>query len=302
MSSTSVRVRLSGGLGNQMFQYAFGRALAQARQARLVLERHGFQYRAKGETPRSYALDAFVLSPAVMLSDQPYSFLLNRLARKLPALQTLIGVHHERNPSFDASAMTDTSAQVFDGYWQSYRYFDAMAEVLRDEFTIRGPLSASFLQHAADMADPNAGDSVMLHVRRGDYVSLAAAAAHHGALGMAYYQNAVTALTARVANARFFVFSDDIDWCRQSLDFLPSGTRFVSPDRDRSDAQEMILMSRCRHHIIANSSFSWWAAWLANPRASSSDGSPRLTVAPQSWFANQQVDPAARFPAHWMVL
>lgn len=299
MSSSPVSVRLSGGLGNQMFQYAFGRALAEARQAPLLLARHGFNYRAKGETPRSYALDAFVLNPSVTVSDAPYSFLLNRIARKVPALQGLLGVHHERNTSYDASAMTDAGAHAFDGYWQSYRYFEGLAPALRAEFSIRGPLSASFLQHEADMADTAAGPSVMLHVRRGDYVSLAAASAHHGALGLAYYQAAVAKVLAQMPDARFFVFSDDIDWCRQALDFLPAGTRFVAPDRDRTDAQEMILMSRCQHHIIANSSFSWWAAWLANPRA---DGSGRLTFAPAAWFASQAVDPSSRFPSHWTVL
>jgi len=302
MSSSPICIRLSGGLGNQMFQYAFGRALAESRKVPLVLSTHGFNYCVKGETTRTYALDAFMLNPSVMVSDKPYFILLNRIARKLPALQAILGLRSERNAAYDDSAMKDTGASTFDGYWQSYRYFDNMAEALRAEFSIRGPLSTSFLKYESDIINTAGGPSVMLHVRRGDYVSLAAASAHHGALGLDYYKAAVGRLLAEVPDARFFVFSDDMDWCTQALSFLPVGTCFVAPDVDRTDAQDMILMSRCRHHIIANSSFSWWAAWLANPRAPVGGGARRLTFAPSTWFTKLAVDLSSRFPAHWIVL
>lgn len=279
-----------------MFQYAFGRALAKRRKAFLVLNRYSLLSQPLGVTPRSYALGSFALNDSIVISDEPYSVLLNRFAKRVPLLDRLLSVRFERNLSFDSDALNDSQSLIFEGYWQSYRYFEEINEILSKEFRFRGPYSASFLRYANEM---KAKPSVMLHVRRGDYVSTAAAFSHHGVLNLSYYKSAVTKVLRQEPQARFFVFSDDIGWCRQALNFLPADTRYIEPDDGRCDVQELILMSLCRHHIIANSSFSWWAAWLAHSNQNKNTG---MTFAPIAWFANQHVDKHSRFPAHWIVL
>lgn len=289
-------IRLSGGLGNQMYQYAFGRALSEVRQSPLVLNCHGLNNKLDGVTPRSYSLGSFFLNDSVRVSDSRYSFLLNRLAKHIPLVDRLLSVRFEKNLSYDPSVLIDSHSYIFDGYWQSHRYFQHISEVLCKEFQFRGQFSDSFLQYKRDIYS---GPSVMLHVRRGDYISLSAAASHHGVLELSYYKFAVDKVLNQDPHARFFVFSDDIGWCRQSLSFLPIDTRFIEPDAERCDVQELILMSLCRHQIIANSSFSWWSAWLANANQREYSG---MTFAPKAWFAHRYVDQNSRFPENWNVL
>lgn len=292
---SQVIVRLSGGLGNQMFQYAFGRAVAAARGTGLVLSTFPLGLRSPDVTPRRYALDVFELASDVAVSSQGYSVTLNRAAKRLPTLARLMGEHHEQSPDFYPGALT-APATTFEGYWQSHRYFEPVGERLLRDFTLKGAPGASFCALLAQVSQPGA---VMVHVRRGDYVSLAAASGHHGALGPEYYRDAVAQVVSRVPSARCFVFSDDIAWCRGALYFLPADTHFVEPDGARTDAQDLILMSACTHAIIANSSFSWWGAWLGDRRHT---GAPRLVCAPLRWFAGGSANAASRFPKSWTAL
>jgi hypothetical protein len=136
-------------------------------------------------------------------------------------------------------------------------------------------------------------------VRRGDYVSLPAAARLHGALPLEHYRVAIAAVNARVREARWFVFSDDIVWCRASLGLPPEMTHFVDHNQGADSWQDLLLMAQCRHHVLANSSFSWWGAWLADCRF----GTDRVVIAPRQWFkGGLQPSLADRYPAHWSVL
>jgi len=141
--------------------------------------------------------------------------------------------------------------------------------------------------------------SVALHIRRGDYVSLVSAARFHGALPLSYYMAAVARVRECVVEPKFFVFSDDQEWCRDNLQLGDSAT-FVGHNTGSDSWQDLVLMGRCRHHVIANSSFSWWGAWLADQRW----GVPqRLVIAPACWFSGQPGQNLSdRFPVHWEMI
>jgi hypothetical protein len=161
------------------------------------------------------------------------------------------------------------------GYWQSEKYFKRYESAIRGEFAFRHPLDARNAELAAEIGSVSA---VSLHVRRGDYSSNPKTRAIHGLCSLEYYRAAIEHIAKRVELPCFFVFSDDIGWARDHLD-VGFRCSFIGHNQGERNFVDMHLMSLCKHHIIANSSFSWWGAWL-NP-------DPEKTViAPRRWFAN----------------
>ncbi len=289
-------IRLEGGLGNQLFQYATGRALAIRHSTELVLDTSALNTILPGITSRSYELGHFNL---VARFAKPKECRLPSWLRHLPALSKLISpwrMYVENglgfNPRF--TSLPDNTFLV--GYWQSYRYFSDVRDMLISDLTLVTPMSAASNDIAIQI---ESSPSVAIHVRRGDYVSLASAANLHGALPSVYYIDAVREVSQAVHGARFFVFSDDPDWCRSNLQ-LNNTAIYVAHNRGTDSWQDLMLMSRCRHHIIANSSFSWWGAWLADQRHRITAN--RFVVAPARWFSGQPYsDLSDRFPPHWIV-
>lgn len=288
-------VRLDGGLGNQLFQYAAGRALALQHDTGLLLDTSTLQRRARRVTPRSLELQHFQhagsLSAPSASSLFPWFHRAARVSHWVSPWRTFVekGVGYQG----DFSALPDQTYLV--GYWQSYRYFSHVADRLIAELTPVGSLSDASSAIAQQI---DSGVSVALHVRRGDYVSLAAAAELHGTLPLAYYEQAMARVSEVVGRARYFVFSDDVQWCRTHLR-LADDAVFVTHNTGSDAWQDLMLMARCQHHIIANSSFSWWGAWLADQRSPTPD---HLVVAPARWFAGHAEQGLSdRFPAHWVV-
>ncbi len=175
-----------------------------------------------------------------------------------------------------------------DGYWQREEFFLPVAGRLRREFTLRGGIPASCTALADEMT--KAG-SVAVHVRRGDYVADARTAMVHGACDVAYYRASARIMSERLQSPRYFVFSDDREWARENLDFL-RGAVFVAPE-PRDDRLDLVLMRLCRHFIIANSSFSWWGAWLG-------DSPDKTVIAPARWFALPGKDEHGIVPRGWL--
>lgn len=291
-----IGVRLSGGLGNQLFQYAAGRALALDLDTRLVLDASAFGRARRGETPRAFELAPFGVRGQVSVGGR--LGLAGRLRRAPWLAPWLSGwrlfVEHDLTYNDAVSSVRDGTLLV--GYWQSFHYFQRHAAAIAGELAPVRDVSAAS-RRVADLID--ALPSVAVHVRRGDYVTLQAAAALHGLLPLEYYRGALDFVRSRVQQPTWFVFSDDPQWCREHL--LPAGETIVVVDHNPGhDAwQDLWLMGRCRHHVIANSSFSWWGAWLADQHRA---GQPRVVVAPAQWFAGQQHDTRDRFPPHWTTL
>lgn len=286
-----------GGLGNQMFQYAAARALALARGLPLRLDVSGFDgygLHQGFELQRVFCCDVQLATAEdvrKMLGWRAAPVVRRILAR--PSLAALRGKAFIVEPHFHYwPGIRDVPAGSYLlGYWQSEKYFEDAAAQIRTDFTFRLPMSEVNTAWAERIGRCAA---VSLHVRRGDYVSNARTHAAHGVCSLDYYRAAVRHVAGRVKSPEFFVFSDDIDWARDNLD-IGHPCHYIDHNRGVESYNDMRLMSLCRHHILANSSFSWWGAWL-NPRTD------KLVVAPSRWFAGggRRVDDL--FPNGWVTL
>jgi hypothetical protein len=283
-------VRLSGGLGNQLFQYATARGLSARNGGEVVLDRSWFEGTHWRTTARTYELDRYPLV-ARPIADGDVRFLplyRHPLLKRVPLPRwTLCGLElvRETHPGFDPRVASISDNAYLDGYWQSPRYFEHIADAIRRELTPTAPMTEADRRVAERMA---ASQSVAVHVRRGDYVSLPAAARAHGALSLDYYRAAVQRIRERVADPRFFVFSDDPSWTRDHLDI--EAAEHVTHNGPSEAFRDLRLMARCSHQIVANSSLSWWAGWLnANPE--------KTVIAPQPWFVRG--DPSDLVPDSW---
>jgi hypothetical protein len=169
-----------------------------------------------------------------------------------------------------------------EGHFHNYRYFESIREVLVKEFSLKG----------ADVALPYVdatATTVSVHIRRGDFINNS----YHPVCGADYYITAIDLLSAKLDNIVFFVFSDDIAWAKENFSSLKGN--FIYMDADTTPANDLIRMSKCGHNIIANSSFSWWAAWL-NTNAG------KLVVAPKTWVNNPMWGSYNLIPSGWIPL
>ena len=295
---STVVVDLQGGLGNQLFQYAVGRSLAKASDSQLLVNLRLLRRDLK----RRLTLDAYPIRARVVDSSQmrPPGRLRRCLARagwrtgslrQYPFGAPLVEEVDDQG-CWDARLSALGTPVVLRGYFQSERYFSAIAADLRAELVpLRAP-GETFVRMKDAIRDAGPA-SASLHVRRGDYASDPVVLAFHGLLGAEYYGPALAVLCSRVPHVQMFVFTDDPT---AAAALLPPGlaATFVS-GQGLTDVDELALMSACCHHIIANSSYSWWGAWLGRPEG--------LTIAPRRWFA-QPSDASIRdrFPAHWHVV
>lgn len=293
--------RILGGLGNQMFQYAVARHVALKSRQELKLDLSALKDCLSGgiDTPRAFALGAWNIDvihaterecDTIKYANVPlvkrWWCCCRRKSRPFgPAC------YEERSIRFDKRMLQIRGDAYIMGYWQSYRYFEGYSRLIRTEFTPRHQISPPAAVYLREITAVNA---VSVHVRRGDYVSNPAANAFHGTCDLQYYRDAVQAIEDRVKNPRFFVFSDDLQWAKANLDFVyPS--RFVEFVDRVHDVEEIHLMSCCQHNIIANSSFSWWGAWL-------NDHPNRIVVSPKQWFRDPKIDTSDLIPPDWLRL
>lgn len=293
-----VLVLLKGGLGNQLFQYAMGRGLASRKATALKLDAvSGFEHDPYG---RVYALGHFNTLSSFASAEEVARLTGGRVNRILNRFRPRFrrSVVHERVTeefTYVRDLLRSRRTVYLDGYWQNERYFADIADVIRREFTVHGAPDSVNQGSARQIGDTN---SISIHVRRLHGVSsdgrrrFEAAMSSHGACGLDYYQRAIDKVAATVANPHFFVFSDDHEWAQANLHYDAPTVHMThnGPDKDYEDLR---LMRLCKHHIIANSTFSWWGAWLAShPR--------KIVIAPQRWFADDSRDTRQLMPATWI--
>lgn len=286
-------VKLIGGLGNQMFQYAVGRALADMNGCQLKLDISGF-----AEYPlRRYELDVLQIRADVATAKEiahfrgkkpPHPFI-DRVKKAIRWPQP--GIFMERTFTFDPEVLNFKPPTYLEGFWQSEKYFMHIADALRRDFTLSMALNEENLSIQQQMI---AHESISLHVRRGDYVTNAHTAQYHGVCSLEYYREAVKYIAGRVREPHFFAFSDDPEWVGQNLK-IDHPMILVSANGPNKGAWDMALMKSCRHHILANSSFSWWGAWL-NP------SNQKQVVAPRNWFNQAPQDTRDLIPESWVRL
>lgn len=276
-----VIIKIFGGLGNQMFQYAFGRSLSHALNLPLKADITFQNNKQKSSNYRRYELSYFKLSLAIAkpneipLNKEPLIYkLLGFKIPKQPVTRIKENLLYRYDTELLSSLMKSTNSLYLDGYWQSYKYFDNIRQDLLNDFTPKGNLSKSQSELISLIKKSN---SVAIHIRRGDYVSNPKANAHHGLCSVDYFKSAVDYITGKVSDAQFFIFSDDIDWCKGNLQ-IEGDVTYIIPD-EVTPTVDLHMMSQCRHFIISNSSFSWWAAWL-------SVHADKIVIAPRDWLRN----------------
>ncbi|MDP3043073.1 MAG: alpha-1,2-fucosyltransferase [bacterium] len=290
MTSNKIIIKLQGGLGNQMFQYAVGRHLSHITKAVLKLDIASF----KDDPKRNYSLGCFNLQKFFATDEEirwfkKYQrkpgkiwFLYNRLVADETKYVK------ERQFHFDQKILQLKPPAHFDGYWQTEKYFKDIAETIRKEFTLKNSLSnyTKLLQ-----ADIMSKEAVSIHVRRGDYISDKHTNEWHGSCSIEYYNQAIQKIAEHVKNPHFFIFSDDPAWIKKNI--LPPFPTTCLPCNAEYPEEDLYLMSRCKHHIIANSSFSWWGAWL-NPNKE------KVVIAPKRWFQAPKMDTNDLIPNSWI--
>jgi hypothetical protein len=276
-----IYARLHGRLGNQMFQYAAARGLAALRTTGVALDDRTAAHKSEGTLLRVFDLPLETpprLPPAKHERLLAYAWW--RWFGANPSFQREIGQGY--NTAF--AKFPDNS--YLHGYWQSERYFAHIADDIRAAFTFKTPPSAAN-QAMADQI--SATPSISLHVRRGDYLNTTA----HGVCDQAYYTAALARLLPMIkTDPTVYIFSDDPDWSRNNLK-LGHKTVVVDLNGPTADFEDMRLMSLCQHHIIANSSFSWWAAWLNNTPT-------KQVVAPARWYADKAMQNPDILPRGWL--
>ena len=285
-----------GGLGNQMFQFAAGRALAAFFGTGHKLDVSAY---AHTEIHQGFELDRVFhatietstsLEMRNLLGWQANSGLRRLLGR--PAFRKLRRSALIVEPHFHYQDLrvVATNNVYLSGYWQSEKYFSMAEADIRQQFRFK-PLPSTENQEWLDaIARTN---SVSIHIRRGDFVSSKKNLAYHGVCSRDYYAAAILAIAAKVSNPTFFVFSDDLEWVKSSM-HLSDDCRYVVHNSGIESFNDMRLMSKCKHNIIANSSFSWWGAWL-------NDNPQKIVVAPKKWFAHD-ASTQDLIPAGWLTM
>ncbi len=260
-------VKITGGLGNQLFQYAVGLAVAMHHHVPLKLDITTYEtYKLhNGYRLNQFNIEAEIATPAEIASLKGANNILCRALRKAGLVKGKTYYAEKQRTIYDANVFAEQS-RYLDGYWQNEQYFLTIRETLLKELSPKVALSPQAQKHLPQIAKANA---VSIHVRRGDYLKHP----EIGVLDVDYYKKAVEYIMATVESPVFFVFSNDLDWCKQNFGFIENPNYI---EDTQSEIDDLMLMSQCQHNIVANSSFSWWAAWL-------NQNNNKVIVAPENW-------------------
>lgn len=297
-------VRLEGGLGNQMFQYALGRHLSLINKTELKFDLSGLDKKnyAPGMVQRELRLTVFDTLINIASEQEIRDVVTSGISK----VENLIYKIQRRStiPYFRKNELFENTWFKFDknmlragknvhltGYWQSFHYFKAIREVLLNEFTFKEYPNQHHYPFSKSIHEQN---SVSLHIRRGDYINNSDTLKLHGICSTDYYQAAVKEISRRIKKPVFYIFSDDINWVKENFS-IDYPCIYVSETEQQKDYFDMHLMSTCKHNIIANSSFSWWGAWLnRNPY--------KIVLAPKKWMADHGINTNDLVPENWIRL
>ena len=290
----AIIVKMSGGLGNQMFQYAMGKSLAERNHTTLLLDTSLYQ---SIEMHNGFELEyVFDISVKIASKSEIKALLgwkTSKLVRKILSKKRFVflrglNYYHENELEYNGSILTLPSNGYLEGYWQSERYFKDIEGIIRDEFVFKKLLLGRNTEIADKIKNSN---SVSLHVRRGDYM---ANHSIHVPCTVDYYNQAIRYVNSHLSNPVYFIFSDDIKWARESL-LIDAKSYFINNNIGIDSFNDMHLKSLCDHHIIANSSFSWWGAWLNSSK-------DKIVIAPKGWFHNDAAAVHGILPESWFII
>ncbi len=272
--------QLNGGLGNQMFQYAIAKKLALKFSTDVVLDAAVFET----DKLRKYSLTQFNFQQRLITSDERAVFGLAEGKGVLKLYYKIIKrivqpvVLHEKQFNFDPDVFRSAKKYTYlYGYWQTEKYFSDIRDILIHDFTLIQPLVNENIALARHIIHVN---SVSLHIRRGDYVTDLKTAKVHGVCSLDYYHKGIEYIFQKTQNLTIFLFSDDIGWAKENF---KTQHEVIFVDSNSTPHEDLRLMSLCKHNIIANSSFSWWGAWL-------NKNLNKVVIAPIRWFADEKAN------------
>ncbi|MGE3549661.1 MAG: glycosyltransferase [Geobacter sp.] len=279
-------VRLIGGLGNQMFQYALGRTISLMHNVPLKLDVSEFaSYKL-----RKYSLQHFdiVEKIATELDLRAFSSDAKPISVNNEVPYYLKPIVEQQGHNFDPNIFKLNPPAYLKGYWQSEKFFVSIKDIIKKDFTIK-PFNSNYHKYLESQI--SSSDSIAIHIRRGDYVSNPETWSYHGVCPIEYYTDSLKLIECQIENPTIFVFSDDPAWVKLHIKFVYP-TVYVESCGTEYDAIELWLISRCKHQIIANSTFSWWGAWLnTNPN--------KIVCAPERWFAIAHKNTDDLIPNDW---
>lgn len=311
--------KISMGLGNQMFQYAAGRALSLHKNVPLALDLSSYEgyhlrrfelesiftvqvAKATNEELKSYQLKQPLKSiwnkllpfnrmfyyhlPYEMTFEKRTILQLSELVSPSYRKRTFIEPHYHYEPNFN-KAPYDVHLI---GYWMSWRYFEKYDNEIRQDFTFRRSLINHLSGVDNEMTNSN---SVSIHIRRGDFASEKNKRLH-GVIPISFYQKAIELIASEIPSIQLYIFSDDIRWSKENLNTKFPAV-FVSGEITKTSYEDFYLMSRCKHNIIANSTFSWWAAYLNN-------NPHKMVIAPKKWYNKSSYNYKDVYPLSWITL
>jgi hypothetical protein len=275
-----VIVKLISGLGNQLFQYVLGRQLAIANNVPLKLDTSFYET----QSLRDYKLGCYNIA-AQIASKADIENILKKHHPIAKIQRYFLGYnkyhYQQKNPWYYDPRLADKikNGIYLDGYWQSHRYYTNINDNLLYEVTLAEAEASEYNLYSIIRQDEQ---SVSIHIRRGDYMTDSEANKMMGVLPLAYYHQAVAYIRKHVSNPRFYIFSDDLNWAADNL--KPEGPVILMDIANgKKDYIELDMMSKCRHNIIANSTFSWWAAFTnRNPG--------KIVIGPKNWVTVPQIN------------
>ena len=292
-----ILIKLQGGLGNQMFQYAAARSLIKDQSA--VYLDHSFLELNNTDkehfTARRFELSIFKNIRALKAAKWKINFFKSRSAYfkllRLLSKSPVKFIQQQDNEFVNMPALAQNADVYLDGYFQSEKHFKHIRKQLLDEFQFP---QLDEVNEALKIKIINTPNAISIHIRRGDYLKSEKVLDVHGVLPSAYYQKALGILQSKYPSASLFVFTEDMEWAKANFSGL--NTYFVEHNTAADGWKDMALISRCKHHIIANSSFSWWGAWLSQNNGD--------VFAPYNWFNPSKVNFNIQdfIPDSWTVL
>jgi hypothetical protein len=282
-------------MGNQMFQYALGRALSMKNNVPLGFDLTYLLDRTPipNFTYRDYNLDVFNIE-ANIVSKQDIPFLYRKYSlgifmRYIDYIRRKL-IHtkgkEKKDCHFDFTMLDLGPDAYLEGWWQSYKYFESISDIIRQDFTLKDKLPLHIENLREVIKKEN---SLCIHVRRGDYVGNS----HHEIVGKDYYDRGIEKIKSLTKIDKIYVFSDDVKWCKDNMKFeFP--TMFVGDEYSGVKAEgHMTLMSSCHNFIIPNSSFAWWSAWLSTYK-------DKIVIVPKQWFVDASINSDDLIPKEWI--
>ena len=280
-----------------MFQYAVGRSLALKKGCALKLDVQGF---SNYGLHQGFELDRVFNCAVDFASQADINSVLKWQAplgiRRVLARRPFRLIRRDAwfcEPGFSYSAKINELPDTcyLSGYWQSERYFGAYAQQIRKDFTFS---IAPSLENQRILEKIRSVNAVSVHVRRGDYLKSKANLDLYGVCSIEYYRNAIALIRDKIEDPYFLIFADDMDWIRDQLG-TDENIVYIDHNRGSESFNDMRLMSACSHHIIANSTFSWWGAWLGS-------NENKIVVAPEPWFNSKRMDTRDLIPKPWQLV